>query len=133
MPEQHNFLIFVYRAERGIFNTISHSMHRVFSPATYECRLCQFTSSAFGMLKLWKTYLESRPETKLFYHRKEFEATWPDIGEEPPLILESFSPLEQPRVLLGRHDIESCRNPQDLIQKLDRALEHSGMDRMSKP
>jgi len=76
MPEKNSTLIFVYRAERGIFNSLSHTMHRVFSPATYECRLCQITFSAVGMLHPWKEFLESRPEAKLFYHRKEFTADY---------------------------------------------------------
>lgn len=118
-------LIFVYRADRGFYNTISHTMHRIFSPETYECRFCQFTSSAFGMLRPWKDFLESRPEEKIFYHRREFEAAYPDITSELPLILRDYQTGTQPEVLLDRSDIERCRDLNDLMEKLERALELS--------
>ncbi len=120
-------LIFVYRADRGFFNTISHTMHRIFSPETYECRFCQFTSSAFGMLRPWKDFLGSRPEAKIFYHRRGFEAAYPDVTSELPLILRDYSTGSQPEILLDRSDIEKCRDLNDLIEKLERALEQSEM------
>jgi len=125
MSESNTTLIFVYRAERGIFNTLSHTMHRVFSPATYECRLCQFTSSAFGMLRLWKEYLETRSEAKVFYHRKEFTADFPEMTEDPPLILASRQGDPRPQVLLYQADIESCADLNELILKLEHALASS--------
>lgn len=123
MPDKATTLIFVYRADRGFFNTISHTMHRVFSPHTYECRLCQITSSAVGLLRPWKGFLDSRPEAKAFYHRKEFEAAYPDINAELPIILETTSADPKPEVLLNKNDIESCRDLDDLIEKLEQALE----------
>ncbi len=125
MNESNTTLIFVYRAERGIFNALSHTMHRVFSPATYECRLCQITFSAVGMLHPWKDFLESRPEAKLFYHRKEFTADFPGITEEPPLILASRQGAAQPQILLNRTDIETCADLDELILKLEQALASS--------
>jgi hypothetical protein len=125
MPENKTTLIFAYRAERGIFNALSHTMHRVFSPATYKCRLCQITFSAVGMLHPWKAFLESRPEAKLFYHRKEFTADFPEMTEEPPLILASRQGDPRPQVLLYQADIESCADLNELILKLEHALASS--------
>ena len=122
-PEKQPTLIFAYRAERGFFNTLSHTMHRVFSPETYECRLCQFTFSAVGMLRPWKEFLESRPEAKIFYHRKEFQAAFPEVKEELPLILESNPNSNKVRVLLDRSAIESCSELEELIESLERKLD----------
>lgn len=122
MTEQQPTLIFVYRAERGLFNTLSHTMHRVFSPETYECRLCQFTFSAVGMLRPWKEFLESRPEAKMFYHRKEFRAAFPEVKAELPLILESNPTSNKVRLLLDRSAIESCSELEELIEILERKL-----------
>lgn len=118
MSENVTTLIFVYRAERGIFNAVSHTMHRVLSPETYECRLCQFTFSAVGMLRPWKDFLDSRPEAKLFYHRKEFESAYPTIKEELPLILRMEAGKPELEILLGRSEIENCANVDELIDKL---------------
>jgi len=118
MPEKNSTLIFVYRAERGIFNSLSHTMHRVFSPATYECRLCQITFSAVGMLHPWKEFLESRPEAKLFYHRKEFTADYPQVTAELPLILKADPDSLSPEILLGCQEIENCADVDELIDQL---------------
>jgi len=118
MPEKNSTLIFVYRAERGIFNSLSHTMHRVFSPATYECRLCQITFSAVGMLHPWKEFLESRPEAKLFYHRKEFTADYPQVTSEPPLILKADPDSLSPEILFGCQEIENCADVDELIDQL---------------
>lgn len=115
-------LIFVYRADRGLYNAISHTMHRVFSPQTYECRLCFFTTSPFGKLREWKNYLNARPEKKTFYHRREFSIAYPNITDELPLILLQQAGETQPQPLLNRYDIESCSDLSELIQKLESAL-----------
>lgn len=116
-------LIFAYRAKSGIFNTISHTMHRVFSPDTYECRLCQFTFSVIGMLRPWKNFLESRPEAKIFYHRKEFSKNFPNVTAELPLILMMKANDLEPQILLNHSGIESCADIEELIHKLECALE----------
>ena len=115
-------LVFAYRAEKGIFNTISHTMHRVFSPATYECRLCQFTFSAVGMLRPWKDFLDSRTEAKVFYHRNEFYEDFPNITVELPLILRVDADDSEPKILLDRSGIESCDDVLDLIGRLEQLL-----------
>lgn len=121
--EESPALIIAYRAEKGIFNTISHTMHRVFSPATYECRLCQFTFSAIGMLHPWKEFLESRPGAKLFYHRKEFEEDFPNITAELPLILRMTADDTEPQILFDKKDIEDCADVLELIERLERILQ----------
>ena len=123
MRAQPTTLIFAYRADRGIFNTITHTMHRVFSPATYECRLCQFTFSAVGMLKPWKNYLESRPEAKIFYHRREFRKDFPKITAELPLILKMEPDNSHPRILMDRDDIEGYEDVDELMHRLEQALD----------
>lgn len=118
MPENKTTLIFAYRAEQGIFNSLSHTMHRIFSPATYECRLCQITFSAVGMLRPWKDFLDSRTESKRFYHRKEFAAAYPQVTAELPLILKTGPDSLSPEILLGRQEIENCDDVDELIEKL---------------
>lgn len=114
-------LTFAYRAERGTFNALTHTLHRVFSPETYECRLCYFTHSSSGMLRPFKDYLENRPEDIAFYHRKEFQSAFPEIDAELPLVLLQEPDSEKPHILLDRADIESCSRLSDLIEKLENA------------
>ena len=52
-------LLFVYNADRGMFNTLSDMAHKVFSPRTYSCNLCALTYSTFSMRGEWKEFIES--------------------------------------------------------------------------
>jgi len=70
------------------------------------------------MLRPWKDFLESRPEAKRFYHRKEFAAAYPQITDELPLILKTGPDSPSPEILLGRQEIENCADVDELIEKL---------------
>ena len=54
---EHNELIFIYNAESGLFNAVSDYLHKVISPDTYACSLCQITYGNLGMKKKWKDFL----------------------------------------------------------------------------
>lgn len=65
-------LIFIYNADSGISNMIMDSAHKIFSPDTYECSLCDITYGAFTENSIWKNF---RKETELqmeFLHKDEF-------------------------------------------------------------
>lgn len=65
-------LIFIYNADSGMRNMIIDSAHKIFSPDTYECSLCDITYGAFTENSIWKNF---RKETDLemeFLHKDEF-------------------------------------------------------------
>lgn len=65
-------LIFIYNADSGIRNMIMDSAHKIFSPDTYECSLCDITYGAFTENSAWRKF---RKETDLqmeFLHKDEF-------------------------------------------------------------
>ncbi len=64
-------LVFVYNADRGVFNTLADVAHKVFSPSTYQCNLCAITHGTLGMRKEWKAYLEQLNRPIEFLHRDE--------------------------------------------------------------
>lgn len=80
-------IVFIYNADDGFFNAISSSMHRVFSPATYECNLCFYTHDLIGMNRKWKQFLDSLPCSIAFYYRKEFRQAHPDIDVALPAVI----------------------------------------------
>jgi len=66
-------LLFVYNANTGLGNMLLDSAHKIISPATYACNLCDITYGAFTEKKKWKKY---RQESKLemdFLHKDEFK------------------------------------------------------------
>lgn len=65
-------LIFVYNADSGLKNAILDGAHKVLSPATYECRLCQLTHGAFKEKKVWRDFREKHKLPMHFLHKDEF-------------------------------------------------------------
>jgi len=69
-------LIFIYNADSGLRNTIVDSAHKILSPDTYTCSLCDITFGAFTENSVWKKF---RKETNLdmqFLHKDEFNKTY---------------------------------------------------------
>ncbi len=66
-------LVFIYNARSGALNAILDTAHKVFSPKTYQCRLCELTYGAFSEQKAWKEFRETSKVPFEFLHTDEFE------------------------------------------------------------
>lgn len=65
-------LIFIYNSDSSLRNLIVDGAHKIFSPGTYPCSLCDITYGAFSENSVWKKF---RKETDLdmeFLHKDEF-------------------------------------------------------------
>jgi len=115
-------LVMVYNADDGLFNAITDSIHKVFSPSTYECRLCSFTYGLVGMLRTWKQYLESIPMEKTFYHRPAFAKDYPDVKDALPAIyIEEESGLN---LLIGADEMNEMETLEEMMDMLSERLTH---------
>ena len=56
---QKNKLIFIYNASNDYLSVAFDFTHKIISPKTYQCSLCQVTYGAFTMHNEWKEYLDS--------------------------------------------------------------------------
>ena len=79
-------LVFVYNADSGVFNTLSDIAHKLFSPETYQCNLCNLTHGYFQAREEWMTFLDDLDADIEFLHRDEYMKKYPaqandaDIG-----------------------------------------------------
>ena len=80
-------LLFVYNADSGLFNTISDIGHKIFSPQTYDCRLCAITHGYFVERKAWRTFIEALAAECEFLHRDEFRRRYPANDTSLPAVL----------------------------------------------
>ena len=108
-------LLFVYNADRGMFNTLSDMAHKVFSPRTYSCNLCALTYSTFSMRGEWKEFIESLGVELEFLHRDEF-VSQVGVGEGeattlPAVFLRREQGLE---ILADAEAINACQTMNDL-------------------
>lgn len=130
-------VVFVYNAENGFFNAITSSMHRVFSPSTYECNLCFYTHDLTGMNRRWKQFLDSLGCRFAFYYRTGFRRDFPDLVLALPAVVAIHGRI--PEVLVSAEEIHNSGGLDGLIsltrQRIDSciapgaALRHDGIVR----
>lgn len=71
--ENPSKLIFIYNANSGMGNGLMDIAHKLLSPGTYECSLCNLTHGVFSEHKLWKSFRKESGVEMEFLHRDEFE------------------------------------------------------------
>lgn len=65
-------LIFVYNADSGAANAFFDSMHKVLSPKTYACKLCELTHGLVKENRTWKRFRQRTDNPLVFLHKDEF-------------------------------------------------------------
>ena len=69
-------LLFIYNANSGKFNAFLDSAHKVFSPSTYVCSLCDITFGVFAENRQWKKFRTEANVEMDFLHKDEFFKTY---------------------------------------------------------
>jgi len=115
-------LLFVYNADDGPFNLLAGLAHKVFSPATYPCRLCSITHGPLGMRADWKAFLDGLDRPIEFLHRDQFHRVYGMDGPSLPAI---FRKDDDGRVepLVDAATINAARSIDDLKRILSQRLE----------
>ncbi|MFS4456505.1 GTPase [Maribacter sp. 2304DJ31-5] len=120
-------LIFVYNADSGLGNLILDGAHKIISPKTYACSLCDITHGAFFENKVWKTFrkqLVSNGFDLEFLHKDEFVNTYGSkFGYKfsfPIILISKRSDLE---VLVSTEELNQTKNAKGLIQLLQKRLD----------
>ena len=115
MDKKHtSALVFVYNAKGGLFNAAVDMAHKMFSPQTYQCKLCALTYSTFGMRKDWEEFLASLERPLEFLHSDELKNLY-GISDLPlPAIFEKEG--GQLKLLIDADSINRCSTIADLKQ-----------------
>lgn len=79
MKTNNNKIIFVYNADSSVFAQVSDAIKKLVTPDKYECNLCMVTYGAVSMKDEWKTFLDTLPLEKEFFHRDEFQRQYPKL------------------------------------------------------
>jgi hypothetical protein len=113
-------LIFVYNADEGVVAGMMDSVHKLVSPATYQCSLCAVTHGIFRMDPKWRAWLKAAPFEIVFHHKPDFRAAWPVFAELPlPAVL--IDRGTGPAPLLGADALASVKSVDQLIAALEAA------------
>lgn len=81
-------LIFVYNADSGLWNGYLDMAHKIISPKTYPCSLCDLTYSIFKIRPEWDDFVKNAPMPFEFLHKDEFYDQYPNLKNVPlPVVL----------------------------------------------
>ena len=119
---QKNKLIFIYNASDDYLSIAFDFTHKIISPKTYQCSLCQVTYGAFSMHKEWKEYIESIDYETIFLYKNNYKEYYPslEVRSFPSAFIyngESFSEF------LDKKDFDSCEKLESLIKLINTKLE----------
>ncbi len=109
-------LIFIYNADSGLRNQLIDGAHKILSPATYECNLCDITYGAFTENKVWKEFRKQSDLDLEFLHRDEFAKAYRSkFGYKFtfPIVLASVD--ENLEVFIKTEELNALENADALI------------------
>ena len=136
-------LIFVYNANSGTINSLLDSAHKIVSPSTYQCRLCDLTYDAFKENAEWARFRESLANEKFmprstryesepiksnvqelaFLHKDEFEkqykSKWLPKYDFPAILMTSNHGLE---LFMSAIEMNGITSTTELIEEIKTRL-----------
>ncbi|MEJ2585539.1 MAG: hypothetical protein P8Z38_11070 [Robiginitalea sp.] len=130
MRENRNFaggtLVFVWNADEGWRHAVMDSLHKVISPRTYPCKLCELTHGIAGPKAQWTNFLKTLDRPVECYHRDQFKNT--PVAEqlpglELPVVLIYSSKKWQ--ILLSRHELLPINDLEGLMKELERKISNA--------
>ncbi|WP_067032452.1 GTPase [Allomuricauda sp. CP2A] len=121
--ETNQKLLFVYNANSGARNAILDSMHKVFSPSTYDCNLCDITFGVMAENRAWKKFREQSNISMSFLHKDEFAKTYASkFGHRytfPIVLLENEHELE---LFISTEELNALQSAQELIDTIQKRI-----------
>lgn len=116
-----NKLIFVYNADSGYLNVALDMAHKIFSPATYPCSLCDLTYGIFKIRPEWEDFIQNSPLPFEFLHKDEFLKDYPNHASTilPTVLAEENGKLE---VFIPADQLQKLKSIGELKALILRAL-----------
>lgn len=122
-------LVFVYNADSGIFNTLTEIAHKLFSPDTYECNLCNLTHGYFQAREEWVDFLHDLDADLEFLHRDEYKKQYgsEDEIEFPAIFVREENQL---KLWVDKTVVNELKSTDDLMELIRAAIlrKRSGAD-----
>ncbi|EAQ38023.1 hypothetical protein MED134_12671 [Dokdonia sp. MED134] len=116
-------LLFIYNANSGAINGILDTAHKLVSPETYQCELCDLTHGAFTEKKEWLRFRESVKTPMQFLYKDEFlkryKSKWLPQYDFPVVLAAIDSGLE---VAISKERLTELQTPEALIEEVQEVL-----------
>ena len=111
--------MFVYNADSGKLNALLDSAHKIVSPSTYNCQLCQLTYGLVNEKQAWKQFREQFEDEVLFLHRDEFEKQFQQKLDYPFLARVENQNFE---LLLSAEEMSGIGSTEALIERVRQVI-----------
>ena len=119
-------LVFIYNADAGFRNLLIDGAHKIFSPSTYACSLCDITYGAFTENRTWKKFrrnLEAKGKVLAFLHKDEFVKEYRSkFGYKftfPIVLAETAADFE---ILVTTAELNELQNAKALIKVIEEQI-----------
>ncbi len=110
-------IIFIYNANSGRLNGYLDALHKVISPQTYKCKLCDLTYGVLTENKVWKKFRTSTPVPMEFLHLDEFKKGYASKFASkytfPLILVVNKGELE---ILISTEEINQLQDVEQLIR-----------------
>ncbi len=118
MTENLRVLLFVYNANSGALNALGDLVHKVISPSTYPCKLCDITYGVTGMRREWSSFIKRADFKSVFTYRDLLPSEYPQIqvDELPAVFLLGDSGVKK---VIGAQEFALLENIPSLISLLE--------------
>ncbi|EAZ90332.1 hypothetical protein [Crocosphaera chwakensis] len=113
-------IIFVYNANSGFINTVLDIGHKIISPETYNCNLCNITYGILKEKEEWKTFRESSDHELKFLHKDEFEKKYKQVREYPTILMSNKN--NEFHELINKEQLNKLKSVEELINKLQNSI-----------
>lgn len=127
-------VIFVYNANSGAINAALDSAHKILSPKTYNCALCNLTHGIFNEKEEWLRFRESVDKLSNlsfeFLHKDEFEKNYKSKWLPKysyPIIL-TTNQGQEIEVLASSLELSECKVTKDLISLIELRLKKHNIE-----
>ena len=113
-------LLFVYNANSGLRSAILDSAHKILSPGTYECKLCDITFGVLSENRAWKDFRQNSDLELEFLHKDEFEKEYASkfgYSLEFPVVL--VADQGELQMFISAKEFEGLSDAQDLINLIE--------------
>ncbi len=117
-------LVFVYNADAGVFNTLTDIAHKLFSPETYQCNLCNLTHGYFQAHDEWRNFLKDLDAQIEFLHRDEYIHQYGKNTELSSVNLPAIfvKEPEELKLWVDKETIDKLSSTDDLMEMIRAAV-----------
>ncbi|NAS29465.1 GTPase [Flavobacteriaceae bacterium R38] len=109
-------LIFIYNANSGKLNEYLDIAHKIISPKTYQCHLCDITHGTFKVRPAWKKFREETDIAMEFLHIDEYESKYKSKFQHaftyPIILIQEDSDLQ---VFMSTEEINKLETVEELM------------------